>query len=100
MVFAHFQIAVVRFKVYVQKRKFEYLSKSIVEGSEKNRVGVCSVYRMKHCLQGPYQGPLYIPPKGNVILYDQKAKKIKIMMILLVGVHSIVCWDDGHITNY
>ena len=44
---------------------------------------------MRHCLQGPCQGPLHVPPKGNMILYDQKAKKIKIMMILLVMVHSI-----------
>ena len=69
------------------------LSKRMVEGSEKDRVGVCSVYTMRHCLQGPCQGSLHIPPKGNVILYDQ------IMMILLVRVHSIACWDDGHMTN-
>ena len=51
------------------------INNRIVEGSEKNRVGVCSVYTMRHCLQGPCQGPLHIPPKGNVTLYDQKAKK-------------------------
>ena len=82
-----------------KKGNLSILSKRIVEGSEKNRVGVCSVYTMRHCLQGPCQGPLHIPPKGNVILYDQKTKKIKIMMILLVRVHSIVCWDDGDLTN-
>ena len=60
-----------------------------MEGSEKNRVGVCSVYTMTT-----------YTPKGKVILYDQKAKKIKIMMILLVRVHSIACWGDGHMTNY
>ena len=80
-----------------KKGNLSILSKRIVEGSEKNRVGVCSIYTMRPCLQGPCQGPLHIPPKGNVILYDQKAKKIKIMMILL---HSIACWDDGHMTNY
>ena len=83
-----------------KKGNLSILSKRIVEGSEKNRVGVWSVYTMRHCLQGPCQGPLHIPSKGNVILYDQKPKKIKIMMILLVRVHSIVCWDDGHMTYY
>ena len=72
--------------ICLKKGNLSILSKRIVEGSEKNRVGVC--------------GPLHIPPKGNVILYDQKAKKIKIGMILLVRVHSIACWDDGHMTNY
>ena len=83
-----------------KKGNLSILSKRIVEGSEKNRVGVCSVYTMRHCLHGPCQGPIHIPPKGNVILYDLKSKKIKIMMILLVRVHSIACWDDGHMTNY
>ena len=55
---------------------------------------------MRHCLQGPCQGPLHIFPKGNVILYDQKVKKIKIMMILLVRVHSMGYWDDSHMTNF
>ena len=100
MVFAHFQIVVVRFKVYIKKRKFEYFKQENSGRFRKNRVGVCSVYTMRPSLQGPCQGPLHIPPTGNMILYDQKAKKIKIMMILLVGVHSIVCWDDGHMTNY
>ena len=54
---------------------------------QKNGVGVCSVYTMRHCLQGPCQGPLYIAPKGNVILYDQQVKKIKITMILFFRVH-------------
>ena len=58
-----------------KKGNLSILSKRIVEGSEKNRVGVCSVYTMRHCLQGPCQGPLHIPSKGNVVLYDQKAKK-------------------------
>ena len=85
---------------YVSKKgNMSILSKRIVEGSEKNTVGVCSVYTMRHCLQGLCQGPLHIPPKGNVILYDQKTKKIEIMMILLVRVHSIACWDDGHMTD-
>ena len=44
------------------------VSKRIVEGSKTNRVGVCSVYTMRPCLQGPCEGPLYIPPKGNLIL--------------------------------
>ena len=83
-----------------KKGNLSILSKRIVEGSEKNRVGVCSVYTMRYCLQGPCQGPLHISPKGNMTLYDQEAKKIKIMMILLVRVHSIACWDDGHMTNY
>ena len=83
-----------------KKGNLSILSERIVEGSEKNRVGVCGVYTMRPSLQGPCQGPLHIPPKGNMILYDQKAKKIKIMMILLVRVHSIACWDDGHMTNY
>ena len=48
---------------------------------------------------GSMSGSSTYTPKGNVILYDQKTKKIKIMMILLVRVHSIVCWDDGHMTN-
>ena len=82
-----------------KKGNLSILSKRIVEGSEKNRVGVCSVYTMRHCLQGPCQGPLHIPPKGNVILYDHKTKKVKIMMNLLVRVHSIVYWDDGDMTN-
>ena len=76
------------------------LSKRIVEGLEKNRAGVCSVYKMRPHLQGPCQGHLHMPPKGNGILYDQKVKKIKIMMILLVRVHSVACWDDGHMTSY
>ena len=38
--------------------------------------------------------------KGNVIIYDQTVKKIKTMMILLVRVHTMGCWDDGHMTNY
>ena len=83
-----------------KKGNLSILSKIIVEGSEKNRVGVCSVYTMRPHLQGPCQGPLHIPPKGNVILYDQKVKRIKIMMILLVKVHSTACWDDGHMTGY
>ena len=82
-----------------KKGNLSISSKRVVEGSEKDRVGVCSVYTTRHCLQGPCQGPLHIPPKGNVILYDQKTKIIKIMMILLIRVHSIVCWDDGHMTN-
>ena len=51
---------------------------------------------MRPCLQGP----LHIPPKGNVILYEQKAKKIKIMMILyltlpLVLVFAgLVAWTE------
>ena len=76
-----------------KKGNLSILSKIIVEGSEKNRVSVCSVYTMRPHLQG------HIPPKGNVILYDQKVKRIK-MMILLVKVHSIACWDDGHMTGY
>ena len=39
-----------------KKGNLSILSKRIVEGSEKNRVGVCSVYKMRHCLQGPCQG--------------------------------------------
>ena len=58
-----------------KKGNLSILSKRIVEGSEKNKVGVCSVYTMRHCLQGPCQGPLHVPPKGNLILYDQKVKK-------------------------
>ena len=83
-----------------KKGNLSILSKRIVEGLEKNGVGVCSVYTMRNCLQGPCQGPLHIPPKGNVISYDQKAKKIKIIMILLISIHSIACWDNGHMTNY
>ena len=82
-----------------KKGNLSILSKRIVEGSEKSRVGVCSVYTMRLCLQGLCQGPLHIPPSGNMIFYDQKSKKIKIMIILLVRVHSIACWDDGHM-NY
>ena len=74
-----------------KKGNLSISSKRIVEGSEKDRVGICSVYTMRHCLQGPCQGPLHISPKGSVILYDQKAKKIMIMMILLIRVHSIAC---------
>ena len=44
---------------------------------------------MRDFLQGLCQGHLHIAPKGNVILYDQKLKKIKIMMILLVSIHSM-----------
>ena len=83
-----------------KKGNLSILSKIIVEGSEKNRVGVCSVYKMRPHLQVPCQGPLHKPPKGNMILYDQKVKKIKIMMILLVRAHSIAHWDDGHMTSY
>ena len=36
-----------------KKGGLSILSKRIVEGSEKNRVGVCSVYTMRHCLHGP-----------------------------------------------
>ena len=66
-------------------------------------VCVCSIYTMRHCLQGPCQGPLQISPKGNVILYDKTVKKIKIMMILLndfnifrkvrEGATIIVSWE-------
>ena len=83
-----------------KKGNLSILSKRIVEHSKKIRVGVCSVYTMRPCLQSPCQGPLHIPPKENVILYVQKVKKIKIMMILLIRAHSIACWDDGHMTNY
>ena len=31
------------------------------------------------------------PSKRNVILYDQKGKKIKIIMILLIRVYSMGC---------
>ena len=89
MVFSHFQIAVVRSRV--KKGNLSILSRRIPKGSEKSKLGVFSVYTMRHCFQGPCQGPLHTPSKGNVILYDQ--------MILLVMVHSIACWDDGHMTN-
>ena len=51
-----------------KKGNLSTLGKRIVEGSEKSRVGVCSVYTMRHCLQGPCQGPLHIPPKENMML--------------------------------
>ena len=79
-----------------KKGNLSILGKRMVEGSEKSRVGVCSVYTMRHCLQGPCQGPLHIPPKENVMLYDQKVKEIKIVMILLVRVHSIAPDQIGH----
>ena len=58
-----------------KKGNLSILSKWIVEGSEKNRVGVCSVYTMRHCLQGPCQGPLHIPQKGKSDLVWPKSKE-------------------------
>ena len=55
------------------------------------------VWNVRHCLQGPLQG---LSQKGNIIWFDQKAKKNKTIIILLVRVHLIGCWDGGHMTNY
>ena len=50
------------------------------------------VWNVRHCLQGPLQG---LSQKGNIILFDQKVKKNKTIIILQIG-----CWDGGHMTNY
>ena len=54
------------------------------------------VYITRHCIQGPYQGPLYISQKGNLIWSDEKVKKNKIQMIFQVRVHLM---GGGHMTN-
>ena len=38
--------------------------------------------------------------KGNTIWFDQKMKKNKINIILLVRIHLMGCWDGGHMTNH
>ena len=52
-----------------------------------------SVWDVRHYLQGPSH-------KGNIIWFDQKVKKNKIMMFLPIKVHLMGCWDGGHMTNY
>ena len=61
-------------------------SKRIVEISQK----------WSWCMQSIHDealpsGSSAYPSKRNVILYDQKGKKIKIIMILLIRVYSMGC---------
>jgi len=65
--------------------------KNISEISEKNRNGTYNLLTMGHCFQGPYQGPMHIPQKGNLTYFDRKVEKIKIRMIIPVRIHAMGC---------
>ena len=45
-----------------KKGNLSLLNRRIVASSKNNRVGVCSVYRMRHSLQGP-KGSAYLKRK-------------------------------------
>ena len=54
----------------------------------------------RHCIQGPLQGPLYIPQNENIVTSDQTIDENGIWMVMHVRVH---CWGIvgcGHMTKY
>jgi len=57
------------------------------------------IYIIRHCIQGPYQGPLHIPQKEILPDLTKKVKKNKIQMISSIRVHPMGCWEGGHMTN-
>jgi len=57
------------------------------------------LYTIKHCIQGPYQGPLHILQKGNLSWCDKKVKKNNMQMVLPIRVHVMGCSEGGHING-
>ena len=69
-----------------KKGNLSISSKRVVEGSEKDRVGVCSVYTTRHCLQGPclwQQGPASFNITGKTDICTLPINMPNIFIVLI-----------------
>ena len=82
-----------------KKGNSDVCDEKIRKNYKKNSDGIYTVYTMKHSFQGPCQGPIHVPQKGNLIVFDQKVKTMKIQMISTISVHLMGCLEGGHMTN-
>ena len=78
---------------------------NLTKNTQKIRKNIRKTYKWCwecHVLVSVFiQGPLHIYiQKGKYHLVWPKVKKNNIRRILCLRVHSVECWDDGHMTNY
>ena len=73
--------------------------KKYQKNQNESRDATYYICTIGHCFQGPCQGLMHIPQKGNLTQLDQKVKKNKMRMIIPVRAHAVGCCVVGHMIN-